>query len=94
MYGIVAEAYLSHLICGLPAEVVSTLSRFMLENYGVAPITCSDYDALLALMQHDKKNKEQGTIVCTLLRSIGQPLVGQTVTPAQLREALEYLCSL
>lgn len=94
MYGIVAEAYLSHLICGLPAEVVSTLSRFMLENYGAAPITCSDYDALLALMQHDKKNKEQGTIVCTLLRSIGQPLVGQTVTPAQLREALEYLCSL
>ncbi len=94
MYGIVAEAYLSHLICGLPAEVVSTLSRFMLENYGAAPITCSDYDALLALMQHDKKNKEQGTVVCTLLRSIGQPLVGQTVTPAQLREALEYLCSL
>ena len=94
MYGIVAEAYLSHLICGLPAEVVSTLSRFMLENYGAAPITCSDYDALLALMQHDKKNKEQGTIVCTLLRSIGQPLVGQTVTPALLREALEYLCNL
>lgn len=94
MYGIVAEAYLSHLICGLPAEVVSTLSRFMLENYGAAPITCSDYEALLALMQHDKKNKEQGTVVCTLLRSIGQPLVGQTVTPAQLREALEYLCSL
>ncbi len=94
MYGIVAEAYLSHALCGLPAEVVSTLSRFMLENYGAAPVTCSDYEALLQLMQHDKKNKEQGTIVCTLLRSIGQPLIGQTVTPALLREALEYLCSL
>ncbi len=94
MYGIVAEAYLSHVICGMPAEVVSTLSRFMLENYGAAPITCSDYEALLQLMQHDKKNKEQGTIVCTLLCSVGQPIVGQTVTPAQLREALEYLCSL
>jgi len=94
MYGIVAEAYLSHHICGLSAEVVSTLSRFMLENYGAAPVTCSDYEALLALMQHDKKNKEQGTIVCTLLRSVGQPLIGQTVTPAQLRESLEYLCSL
>ena len=94
MYGIVAEAYMSHVLCGLPAEVVSTLSRFMLENYGAAPVTCSDYEALLALMQHDKKNKEQGTIVCTLLRSVGQPLIGQTVTPQLLREALEYLCNL
>jgi len=94
MYGLVAEAYLSHMICGLPAETVSTLSRFMLENYGAAPVTCSDYESLLALMQHDKKNKEQGTITCTLLRSIGQPVTGQPVTPAQLRESLEYLCSL
>lgn len=94
MYGMVAEAYLSHMICSLPAESVSTLSRFMLENYGAAPITCNDYEALLQLMQHDKKNKEQGTIVCTLLQSVGQPVTGQTVTPQQLREALEYLCSL
>ena len=94
MYGIVAEAYMSHVLCGLPAEVVSTLSRFMLENYGAVPVTCNDYEALLALMQHDKKNKEQGTIVCTLLRSVGQPLIGQTVTPQLLREALEYLCNL
>lgn len=94
MYGIVAEAYMSHVLCGLPAEVVSTLSRFMLENYGAVPVTCSDYEAMLQLMQHDKKNKEQGTIVCTLLRSVGQPLIGQTVTPQLLREALEYLCNL
>lgn len=94
MYGLVAEAYLSHMICGLPAGTVSTLSRFMLENYGAAPVTCSDYESLLALMQHDKKNREQGTITCTLLRSIGQPVTGQPVTPAQLRESLEYLCSL
>lgn len=94
MYGMVAEAYLSHMICGLPTETVSTLSRFMLENYGAAPITCNDYEALMQLMLHDKKNKEQGTIVCTLLQSVGQPVTGQTVTPQQLREALEYLCSL
>ncbi len=94
MYGLVAEDYLSHMICGLPAETVSTLSRFMLENYGAAPITCSDFDDLVQLMQHDKKNREQGTITCTLLRSIGQPVTGQPVTPAQLRESLEYLCSL
>ena len=92
MYGMVAEAYLSHMICGLPAEVVSTLNRFMLENYGTAPVTCNDFDALLRLMLHDKKNKEQGTIVCTLLQSVGQPVTGQTVTSEQLREAIEYLC--
>lgn len=94
MYGLVAEAYLSHALCGLPAEVVSTLSRFMLENYGAAPITCKDYDQLLQLMQHDKKNHEKGTITCTLLSTIGQPTIGQTITPEQIREAIEYLCSL
>lgn len=94
MYGMVAEAYLSHLICGLPSEVVSTLSRFMLENYGAAPITCNDYEPLLQLMLHDKKNKKQGAITCTLLQDIGQPVIGQAIAPAQLREAIEYLCSL
>lgn len=94
MYGLVAEAYLSHLICGLPTEIVSTLSRFMLENYGAAPVTCNDYDALLQLMLHDKKNQKQGTIICTLLQDIGQPVIGQAIAPAQLREAIEYLCSL
>ena len=94
MYGMVAEAYLSHLLCGLPAETVSTLARFMLENYGVAPVTCNDFDSLLQLMQHDKKNKEQGTVVCTLLSDIGQPVIGQTISPAELREAIEYLCTL
>ena len=94
MYGLVAEAYLSHALCGLPAEVVSTLSRFMLENYGAAPITCKDYDQLLRLMQHDKKNQKQGAVTCTLLRNIGQPVLGQTIPPDLLREAIEYLCTL
>ena len=94
MYGLVAEAYLSHVLCGLPAEVVSTLSRFMMENYGAAPITCNDYDRLFELMLQDKKNREQGTITCTLLSSIGQPVLGQTISPTLLREAIEYLCSL
>lgn len=94
LYGLVAESYLSHMLCGLSADVVSRLSRYMLENYGAAPITCNDYDALLRLMQHDKKNKEQGTITCTLLQSLGQPVTGQTVTPQHIREALEYLCNL
>ena len=94
MYGMVAEAYLSHMLCGLPASVVSTLSRFMLENYGAVPLTCSDHEALIDLMLHDKKNREQGAIICILLRQIGEPLTGQQVTTAALREALEYLCSL
>ena len=94
LYGMVAEAYLSHIQCGLPAEVVSTLSRFMQENYGSAPVTCNDYEALLQLMQHDKKNKEPGQITCTLLQAIGMPVIGQIVSPEHLREALEYLCSI
>lgn len=94
MYGMVAEAYLSHMLCGLPAEAVSKLSRFMLENYGAPPLSCRDHETLISLMMHDKKNQKQGTIVCTLLQAVGSPRIRQTVTPGQLREALEYLCSL
>lgn len=94
MYGLVAEAYLSHAICGLPAEVVSALSRMMCQYYGAAPISCKDFDPLVQHMLHDKKNTQQGCITCTLLADIGRPLTAQAVTIAQLREALEYLCSL
>ena len=93
MYGIVAEAYLSNMLCGLPAEVVSTLSKFMLENYGAAPISCKDFDELLRLMQHDKKNCDLA-VVCTLLEAVGKPRTALRVTPEQLREAIEYMCSL
>ena len=75
------------------AEVMS-YHHEELENYGAAPVTCNDYDRLLQLMRHDKKNIEQDSITCTLLQDIGRPVTKQVLTPELIREALEFLCSL
>ena len=45
-------------------------------------------------MQKDKKNKQQGEIQFVLLRDVGDGVVDQVVTKAELNEALEYLFSL
>ena len=49
---------------------------------------------LFQLMQHDKKNERTAVINCTLLESIGAPLINQVITPEEAHEALEYLFSL
>lgn len=92
LWGMVAELYLSHLCVGFPAETVTALSRYMKEHYGALGFSCRDYDHLIELMQHDKKNTDS-RISFTLLRHIGSPCVGSHATDEQIREALDYLFS-
>jgi 3-dehydroquinate synthase len=50
---------------------------------------CKDYDRLLNLMQHDKKNTA-GTINFTLLGGIGDIRIDQTATPEEIRDMLDF----
>lgn len=93
MYGLVAEAYISHVRMGLDAHIVTMLSHYMIENYGRIQISCKDYDRLLELMRHDKKNMEKGAINFTLLRRVGEPVINQVVSEDLILEALDYLFS-
>lgn len=93
LWGMVAELYLSHLVMGFPTETVTQLGRYMLDHYGAIGFSCRDYDHLLALMRHDKKNTDS-RISFTLLRHIGSPAVGSHVADDQIRESLDYLFSL
>ncbi len=94
MYGMLAELYLSHIRMGLDAKVVSQLSHFIITNYGKINISCRQYDRLLAIMRHDKKNLRTGEINFTLLKKIGDPIINQTATDCEITEALDYLFSL
>ena len=51
-------------------------------------ITCKDYDALIDLMRHDKKN-ENGKINFTLLKSAGEAVINQSVDESDIRNALD-----
>lgn len=94
LYGMIAELYLSVVKLGCPREPLQQLTRLMLTCYGRPACKCSDRAALIALMQQDKKNERAAEINCTLLRSVGSPVVNQVITPAEAGEALDYLFTL
>ena len=88
-YGIVSELYLSAKKAGFPTDVLHQTVRYILDHYGRLPITCDDYDELLALMTHDKKNVAD-TINFTLLGGIGDIIINQTATREEIIEALDF----
>jgi 3-dehydroquinate synthase len=94
VYGLIAELYLSVTKLGCPKEPLQQLTQLMLHAYGKPQCKCSDLDRLIALMQQDKKNERAGEINCTLLQSVGKPVVNQLITSTEAREAFEYLFSL
>ena len=89
-HGLVAELYLSTCKTGFPVDRLRQTARFIRDNYGTPAVTCDDYDALLELMRHDKKNTA-GSINFTLLGSIGDIRINQTATEEEIKEALDFL---
>jgi len=94
VYGLIAELYLSVTKLGCPREPLQQLTQLMLHYYGRPQCKCSDRAPLIALMQQDKKNERAAEINCTLIRSVGEPVVNQVITPDEAAEALDYLFSL
>ncbi|MBQ8101065.1 MAG: 3-dehydroquinate synthase [Paludibacteraceae bacterium] len=90
-YGIVAELYLSVLKLGFPQQTLSQVAAFVREHYGRPACRCRDYDRLLDLMRHDKKNPSPDRISFTLLRQVGNYRLDQTCTDSEIREALDFL---
>ena len=90
-YGMICELYLSCIKSGFPTEKMRTTVRFIREHFGYLPITCDDYDELITLMTHDKKNKN-GIINFTLLGEIGDIRINQTATKDEIKETLDFFC--
>ncbi len=91
MWGTVAELYLSHIKLGFPKQALQQVVTLMKEIYGKPNIGCKQYDTLLALMKHDKKNLRANEINFTLLADVGQIHINQTVTNEEIFEALDYV---
>ena len=89
-YGIVCELYLSVVKQGFPTDIMRKTVNFIKANYGEFAISCNDYDALIDLMKHDKKNVNS-TINFTLLQDLGRVFINQTATEDEIKEALDFL---
>ena len=89
-FGLIGELYLSAIKCGFPTDRLRQTVHFIRENYGQPSFSCNDYDELLSLMQHDKKNIS-GIIHFTLLGDIGKVRLNQTATELEIKEALDFI---
>lgn len=88
-FGLIPELYLSVMKTGFPTEKMRQTVNFIKENYGSLPITCDDYDELIELMRHDKKNQD-GIINFTLLGGIGDIRINQSATIDEIKEAFDF----
>ncbi len=88
-YGIIGELYLSATKKSFPTEKMRQTVSFIKENYGKMNIECSDYDSIIELMTHDKKN-DAGRINFTLLSDIGEICINQTASNDEIAEMLDF----
>lgn len=88
-YGLICELYLATVKEGFPTDKMHQTVRFIKEHYGKMDIGCNDYDALLELMTHDKKNTA-GEINFSLLGGIGDIRINRTATRNDILEALDF----
>lgn len=90
MWGMVGELYLSCKLLGLNKSVLSMITSFSKEYYGICPISCKEYAELYRIISHDKKNDVSG-INFTLLEEVGVVRINQTVGKEDIYEALDFI---
>ena len=89
-FGMICELYLSYIKLGFPKEDFLKYKYFVHEIYGSFNCDCKNYDAIVELMTHDKKN-ESDEINFTLLSDVGDIKINQTATKAEIFECLDIL---
>jgi len=92
-YGMIAELYLSVKKCNFPIKEFENLTNWLLKLYGKFEISEKDFDSLLELMTHDKKN-EAGRINFTLLSDIGKIEINQNCEREFIYESLVHYVNL
>lgn len=87
--GMVAEAWLSHRLAGLPEAELEEIATTLTGYFGHEPVPEEALPELLALMRQDKKN-EADEINITFLGRIGEAIVNGRATEAEIAEAIRF----
>ena len=91
--GMLAEAWLSTQLTGLSEDEFKEIQIVILSNFDIFQFEESNFERIIELMGHDKKNVS-GQIRLTLLNQIGKGVYDITCDEGLLREALKYLVAL
>lgn len=88
-WGMIVSLVLSNIKLNFPSDTLHQFADYILKNYGAFPLTCEDYPELLAAMRQDKKNASPDEINFTLLAAVGEPKINCTITPDEIKAALD-----
>ncbi len=86
--GMIAEAYLSHHLCGLPLESVQEIATVLRGIFPDYILNQDGYDEIMGYMLNDKKNSA-GKIGFALLTAIGTCRHDVYATKEQIRNSLD-----
>ncbi len=87
--GMICELFLSNKKQGFPVMELLELTGKIMEKYEKININHDDFENIINLMSHDKKNSA-GQINCTLISEVGKPVIDRIVEKKEINEALNY----
>ncbi|HMU69017.1 MAG TPA: 3-dehydroquinate synthase [Chitinophagales bacterium] len=91
--GMICEAQLSTVICGFSESELMEVTNMLMHRYGKYPLEKVSVNALMDIMQLDKKNSQQ-KIRFSLLQHIGLCQYDLVATDDQIAAALQFYCGL
>lgn len=91
--GMLAEAWLSIQLTGLSKDEFNEIQTIILLNFDIFQFKEANFDRIIELMGHDKKNVS-GKVRLTLLNKIGEGVYDIHCEEGLLRDALNYLVAL
>ena len=87
--GMITEAYLSEKLLNFPTKTLEDIKKSIIAKYGKVIIETSDYDGIIELLIHDKKNVG-GQVNFVLLTDLEKYKFNCKVEKSLLIEALNY----
>lgn len=91
--GMICEAYISHVINGLPENELTEIATAFTRIFGKYPLAAIPIEDILEIMLLDKKNSNK-KINFSLLNNIGNCDFDITASEEQIKAAINYYCSL
>lgn len=87
--GIICELFLSNKIKKFDLKKMLDVIGLIIDNFPYYEIKPSDYEAIIEIMKHDKKNKEN-KIRFTLISDFGKTDIGQSVVKDDIIQTLAF----
>ena len=88
-HGIICELYLSYRKLGFDINELKSIVNYILNLYPKIVLNNSDFDQIIELINHDKKNT-QNRVNFTLLEDFGKIKINQNCDKAEMIDALTW----